>query len=61
MSEAHRLFNERCFGELRDYAEELERENTVLREMSDKADTITIKRPIYRTLLSENAARKEQP
>ena len=59
MSEAHRLFNERCFGELRNYAEELDRENAALRAMSDKADTSTRKGPRYQTLI-QNAARKAQ-
>ena len=38
MSEAHRLFNERCFGELRNYAEELERENAALRKDKKRLD-----------------------
>ena len=38
MSEAHRLFNERCFGELRDNAEELERENAALRADKERLD-----------------------
>lgn len=54
----HRLDEQHCtcVVPLVGKVKQLQRENAALREMSDKADTITIKRPTYQTLLSENAA-----